>query len=355
MKKLIAVVAFIVIFLVGGLLLVWYFNDNLKDYNAYAEFETVRDAEYFFMENAFAEQTGLGVAVYTVSDDGKVSEIFADMGTGQNIVYAQGDYIVLQDINGLSVYHYGESFTKVFEVFGSYSSAHQYGEYFCLRVVDVYGNVVIYRYLPGTEVVNVTAEQDFDFVDYCIDPILNKEYFVSYVLTGEYVRISIITCSNGVVSPEAFVELDDMVYNEFEYINNMFVFYTDTSMIFINAQNQVRRIQHVYDMDKVKKIKFDDKLVYYMDNAYFNGVDNVCIVTPSASTYANMVGYDDVARYTDRLVFRTDKYVKQYTFNGIIINEHVLFSDEEMLSIDVMGNSIAVTKADKIVFMKTNR
>ncbi len=354
MKKIVITLLCIVLFLAGGFLCWRYFNDNLMDYRAYAEFET-KGSELYFTDNAFAEKNMLGIGVYTVNDDGKVSELYSEKATDRDIVYANGDCIILANDTALSAYCVDEKFSMSFEVEGRFISAHNFGDYICVKVIDNNGKIVLYRYSSNEGVVNLKERYDFDFVDYCIDPVKNKEYFISYVLMGEYVKINIITCINGVVLPNSFIEIDNTVYRDFDYVNDMFVFYTDTSMLFINTETQIRNTQYVFDMDKVKKLVYRDKIAYIMENAYFNGVSNVYIASASSVSYEKMLGYEDISKYSDKIVYVTDKYVKQYTFGSALLNDTVLFSDAEMQGIYIMGNVIAVKKSDRIVFMKTNK
>lgn len=355
MKKIIIVLLCMVLFLAGGFLCWQYFNDNLRDYYVYAEFEPMEDSQLYFTDNAFVQENLLGISIYAVNSDGNISELYAEKMTDRKVVYSQGDYIILANGSKASAYCTADNFSMVFEAEGEFLSAHKFGDYLCIKVINSAKNVIVYRYNKNEGAVNITEKYDFDFVDYCIDPIKNKEYFISYVLMGEYVKINIITCVNGVISPKSFIELDNMVYNGFDYVNNMFVFYTDTSMLFINTETQIRNVQYVYDMDKVKKLIYSDKIVYIMDEAYFNGVSNVYIAGASSVSYAKMVGYECISKYSDKIVYKTDKYVKQYTIGSALLNDTVLFSDEDMLSIDVMGNVIAVKKSDRILFMKTNK
>lgn len=355
MKKIIIVFVCIVLFLAGGFLCWKYFNDNFRDYYAYAEFESKNDSELYFLSNAFVRKTLLGISVYEINDDGNVTEIYSENMPDRNVVYANNDYLVLSNGGKVSVYYAKDKFTMAFEADGQFLSAHEFGDYICLKVADAEGNIVLYRYNISDGLVNLTEKYDFDFVDYCIDTIKNREYFISYVLIGEYVKTNIITCVNGVVSPNAFIELDNMVYNDFDYVNNMFVFYTDTSMLFINAETQIRNVQYVYDMDKVQKLLYSDKIVYIMDGAYFNGVSNVYIASASSVIYDKMLNHENISKYSDKIVYKTEKYVKQYAFGSTLLNDTVLFSNDEMQELYVMGDMIVVKNSDKLVFMKTNK
>lgn len=355
MKKIIIVLLCIVLFLAGGFLCWQYFNDNFRDYYVYAEFETTDDSLLYFTDNAFVRESLLGISVYSVNDDGNVSELYSEKTTDRKVVFSQGDYIILANDSKAGIYRTADNFSMAFEADGKFLSAHKFGTYLCVKVMNAADKVVVYRYNPDEGVVNITEKYDFDFIDYCIEPTKNREYFISYVLMGEYVKINIMACVNGILSPKSFIELDNMVYNDFDYVNDMFVFYTDTSMIFINTETQIRNVQYVYDTDKVERLIYGDKIVYIMDEAYFNGVSNVYIAGASSVSYAKMIGYECISKYSDKIVYKTDKYVKQYTFGSALLNDTVLFSDEEMLGIDVMGDVIAVKKSDRIVFMKTNK
>lgn len=355
MKKIIIVLICIVLFLAGGFLCWRYFGDNFKDYYACAEFEPSKDAQLYFTDNGFVSESVDGIFVYSVNEEGGIDELYSESMTDKKVVYVNGNYTVLANDATVSVYSAENGWSLLFEVQGKFLSTHEFGEYLCLKLFDQMDNVTIYRYNSNEGVINITEKYDFDFVDYCIDSIKNKEYFISYVLMGEYVKINIMTCINGVVSPKSFIELDNTVYRDFDYVNNMFVFYTDTSMLFINTENQVRNIQYVYDIDKVEKLLYSDKIVYIMDGAYFNGISNVYIASASSVSYEKMTDYSNISKYSDKIVYKDGKYVKQYTFGSALLNDTVLFSDDAMTGINVMGNMIVVRQSDKIVFMKTNK
>ena len=350
MRKLVLTLGAIAVIIAIGVGLWWYVNKNYTTYRPFAEYTPSYNSQIWYTDNAFVEQSAFGVNIYAVERDGGILPLYSDASTTTKVEYAQGDYVVLSTESGVSVFYIGETFTKAFDVIGSYMGTHQFGEYICLKVEES-GKIINYRYEPAGGVVNLTERYNVDFIDYCIDPIENKEYFISYILSGEYVRISIIICNNGVLLPEAFIELDNTVYTGFDYIKDLFVFYTENSMIFVNTQTQVRRVQYVYDIDKVQKIAYDDKFVYFMDGAYFNGVDNAYIVTPSTSSFAYMVDYRDFNKCGSKLFYIQDKYAMQHTFGGMLTTDTVLFADEEMLGIDVMGDVVVVEKIDKLVFM----
>lgn len=354
MKKIIVVLICIVLFLAGGFLCWRYFDDNFRDYYAYAQFETNGDSELFFLNNAFVQKDSLGITVYRTDDEGNIAELYSESMTDRNVKYAENDYFILADENKSSAYYVKDEFTASFEVEGKLLSVHEFGEYICLKTANEEGKVILYRYHASEGLVNLTEKYNFDFVDYCIDALRNKEYFISYVLMGEYVKINIVSCVNGVVSPNAFIEIDNTVYNGFDYVNNMFVFYTDTSMLFINAETQMRSVQYVYDMNKIQKLLYSDKIVYIMDDAYFNGVSNVYIASASSSSYDKMLEHENINKYSDKIIYKTGKYVKQYVFGSALLNDTVLFSDEEIQGLYTMGDKIVVEKSNKLVFMKTN-
>ena len=349
MRKIVIALLCVVGVMALGVGLWWFVNKNYMSYRQFAEYTPSIDSQIWYTDNAFVEQNSLGVNVYAVELDGNILPLYTDTASSK-VEYAKDDYIVLSTSGGVSAFYVGDTLTKAFDVIGEFMSAHQFGEYLCIKVDDG-GDIVNYRYDPANGVVNLTQKYDVDFLDYCIDPIENKEYFISYILSGEYVRISIITCNNGVLLPEAFIELDNTVYTGFDYIKDLFVFYTENSMIFVNTQTQVRRVQYVYGVDKVQKISYDDKFVFFMDGAYFNGVDNAYIVTPSSSSFSHMVGYKHFNKCGEKLFYVQDKYAMQHTFGGVLSTDTVLFSDEEMTGISVMGDIIVVEKADKLVFM----
>mgnify|MGYP004630372441 FL=1 len=189
------------------------------------------------------------------------------------------------------------------------------------------------------------------FADYCYDTTNENEFFISYEAAGQYIKLVIRIYNNGIQTKR--IEIDNVVYNTFDYISGMFVFYTDYSMFFINTDTLVRRSVNCYDINALEKFIYSDKIVYYWQDAYFDGVNNMYIVTKETSRFSSFGDGKNVSAYNKSLIYSDGKYVKRYDFASSLLDDNVLFTAENVSGLDCLNDVITVLETDKIIFMKS--
>lgn len=351
MKKIAVVLACIVLFCTACVVCWWYFENNMKDYLPMAEYEISDSSKVYYLKNSFLEESELGIKLNTIDEDGSFRELYSENGAGKSVVFCSEEYFVLSNSAGINAYDMNDELKKAFDAPGTFESAHVFADSLYVKMIDAAGNTVIYLYDSVGGVRNLTQEYSrINFVDYCFDSVTRNEFFISYVLSGEYVKLVISIYDSGVKVKT--LELDNLVYNGFDYIDGMFVFYTDTGMIFINSRIFAKREQHVYDVDALTRFIYGDKIVYLMDDAFFDGVNDMFYVTPDSSGNANMTDKECITKFGDKMIYYSDKYVRSYSFGGALLDDPVLFTEEGVMELGVMGDIIAARKMGKIIFMK---
>lgn len=353
MKKIATVVAIIAALAVAGYVCWRYFDKNFKEYNQIAEMEIDAGEEVRFFKDSFARVSDKGIKSYILNENGKFTEIYSEVCTFDGIVFSSANYIIMSAGGEYKVYSAsGEEFAFAAKIEDEFISAHQFSDTLYIKVRDADENkTVIYAYGAEGQLDNISAKKDFAFADYCYDTTNGNEFFISYEAAGEYIKLVIRIYNNGIQTKR--IEIDNVVYNTFDYISGMFVFYTDYSMFFINTDTLVRRSVNCYDINALEKFIYSDKIVYYWQDAYFDGVNNMYIVTKETSRFSSFGDGKNVSAYNKSLIYSDGKYVKRYDFASSLLDDNVLFTAENVSGLDCLNDVITVLETDKIIFMKS--
>lgn len=352
MKKIATVIAIIVAFIAVGYVCWRYFDNNFKEYSPVAEMELQGDEELYFFKDSFATVSQKAIKSYSLDEDGNITEIYSEICENPDVVFSSQNYFVVSDENKCRVY---SAFDGAFALYagldGDFISAHQFSDSLYVKVKEATGaSVTVYECAKEKEPKNISAEMDFAFSDYCRDDSNGNEFFISYEASGEYIKLVIRIYNNDIQIKR--IELDNVVYNDFDYISGMFVFYTDYSMFFINIDTLVRRTQNCYDIKSLDKFVYDDKIVYYWKDAFFDGVNNMFTVNKETGRLTSFAKRENVCAYDGNLIYTDGKYVKVYDFSGSLIDDNMLFSEDGIKKLGVMGDLVAAVKDDSIRFMK---
>lgn len=352
MKKIATVVAVIIAFAVVGFVCWRYFDKNFKDYQVIAEKDVLRGDEYYFLGSALVQFSGESLTVYSISDD-RLAEIYSENKNRFEVVFSSADYIVAFNGNSYDIYTVSDGqFVRstALPSDGRFVSAHQFSKTLYIKMLESGKETVIYGYSAENGIRNITDTQDFGFSDYCYDEANGNEYFISYDVSGEFVKL-IIRMYNGGTQIKR-IELDNIVYNGFDYINNLFVFYTDNSLLMINTQTLVRRERYCYDIDSLQKFVYSNKIVYYWQNAYFDGIHNVFTINEETDSFASLKDCEYVTSYGNNLIYSDGQHIRQYSSASSLLDESILYTESGVSGLGVMDNVIAVIKSDKIIFIK---
>lgn len=353
MKKIITVVAVIAALALTGYICWRYFDKNFKEYNEIAELELSLSDDVHFLQDTVVCAGKSGIKAYSLSGDGELTEIYSEVLDYSSVVFSSKSFIVVNVEDGCKIYSANnDGFDMVGSLKGAFLSAHQFSDtlYIKLKAADT-AKAVIYACDTSGKLENISEKQAFVLADYCRDPANGNEFFISYEAAGEYIKLVIRIHNNGIQTKR--IELDNVVYNSFDYINGMFVFYMDQSMLFINTDTLVKRSANCYDIDALEKFIYTDKIVYYWKDAYFDGVNNVFTVTNEASSMTFFDERSNLCIYGNSLIYSDEKYVKCYDFSASLLNDNVLFSADDVRGLGVVGDTVAVIKDDRIVFMKS--
>lgn len=353
MKKIITVIAVIAAFAVAGYICWRYFDKTFKEYTELAELKINSEDEVCFLKDAVVLLGNNGMKAYSLNADGEITEIYSESFSEGSIVFSSENFAAIYVNDTCKIYSSdNESFVFSAELDGELLSAHQFADKLYVKTKNIKtGATVIYAYDTNGKAEELSSKQDFSFVDYCIDELTGNEFFISYEAAGEYIKLVIRIYNNGIQTKR--IEMDNVVYNSFDYINGMFVFYTDHSMLFINTDTLVRRSVNCYDINALDKFIYTDKIVYYWKDAYFDGVNNVFIVTKEASSYASFGDRANLCIYNNTLIYSDEKYVKCYDFSASLLNDNVLFNAEAVKALGVVNGTVAVREKDRIAFMKS--
>ncbi len=348
MKKIISVIGILVAFFAVAFFCWKYFDSHFKEYNAIAEIELAKGDEVYFMDSSFVKISKNSLEILRIENKDKITSAFSAVSSDIKKVFVSQNYFVsYQDDKYYIFFDDGENIKKTVLPEGEFLSAHQFGKILTIKMKQNDIDTVIYTYSEAEELKNITAEVNFEFADYCIDTENNTEYYIWYENIGEYVKLCIRTKDS-----KAGIEIDNVVYKDFDYINGMFAFYTDNTVIFLNAHTLVRTSENYYDINKLDKFIYKNKYVYYMRNAYFDGVNNILSVNPDSTQFINFGINAKLVKYMDKTIYIDEKYIKTYSFGDSILNDNILFIDESAIDLGVMNDIIAVIRADKIIFMK---
>lgn len=348
MKKLGAFIAILIAFIAIAFVCWRYFDRHFKEYDKLAECEISSNDEVYFLDNSFIKITSNSLEIYGISEDGGLVSKLSAVSSDIKVVFISENYIIVRQDDRYYVYAENANLIdKVVIPNGKFYSAHQFGNMLCIKVQENEFDTVIYTYKPDKGLENITNTVDFSFVDYFVDTKTGVEYYISYEAEGEFVTLCLRTADSNVA-----VEFDDTVYRSFDYVDGLFVFYTDSTMVFVNMNTLVKTSQNCYDIDKLIKFIYNNRYVYYLDDAYFDGVNNILVVNGDSSKLLNFRVDSNLYKYGDKLIYVEGKYIKSYAYGDSILEDNILFTEENVEDIGVMGDVIALIKKDKIIFMK---
>lgn len=353
MKKIITVIAVIAAFAVAGYICWRYFDKTFKEYTELAELEINSEDDVCFMKDTVVLLGSNGMKAYRLDADGEVTEVYSESFSESSIAFCSENFAAIYVNDTCKIYSSSkESFVCSAELKDEFLSAHQFADKLYVKTKSVKtGATVIYAYDTNGKAEELSGKQNFTFADYCIDELNGNEFFISYEAAGEYIKLVIRIYNNGVQTKR--IEMDNVVYNSFDYINGMFAFYTDYSMLFINTDTLVRRSVNCYDINALDKFVYADKIVYYWKDAYFDGVNNVFIVTKEASSFTSFDERSNLCMYNNTLIYSDEKYVKCYDFSASLLNDNVLFTADDVKALGVVNGTVAVKEKNRIVFMKS--
>ncbi len=369
MKKIIGFLAVVALLAVGGYFGWRYFESNFKEYISVAELEIDSDDEILFLENTLLRVSENRLQAYNISEDGAM-EVHSEICTTLEIKFLLKNYVVAL-IGGENIIfnETADGFSSGVNIPGEILSAHQFGKKLYLKTTQIGSpSAEIFCYDPDDGIKNISELYNEDMAedssgiqlpvgknegmlaDYCIDEVTGKEFYISYATTGEYVKLVIRVLQNG--KEIKLIELDNVVYNDFDYVKDMLVFYTEHSMIFINVNTSIKREQLCYDMDQLDKFLQEDRIVYYWRDAYFDGVNNLFIINSEKDWYYRFGKKDNVTPFGQNIIYTEDGNVRLYNFSATLLEDNAIISNDKMKSVGVVNGLIAIISREDISFMK---
>ncbi len=353
MKKILAVVAMLAAFAVAGIVLWYYFDNNFKEYKELGQISAAPYEKVAYLSDSVIKYSADRFIIYGFDDSDNIIELYTQVVDVKEMVFSSADYIIFNTGTQYDLYSFiDDELKRVSQFGGEFHSAAQYDDAIVIKTISYENKAVIYKYDPENALINVTDSVDFSFADYCFDKNTGKEFYISYALSGEYVKIVIRAYSNGNLVNTS--EIDNLVYNSMDYAGNMFVFYTDHSMVFINTDTLVRRVHYFYDIDKMQRLIYNNRVAYYFPDAYFDGVNNLLLINKDSSRVMSLPQNLTLHSYEEKAVYAEGDKVKVYMYGESLLEDDILFTmyDKEITEIGIMDDIIAVRTNDSIYFMK---
>ncbi len=350
MKKIITVILILAAFAGAGFVCWKFFDKNYREYVEFARTEITDDEEIYFLDDLFVKADGT-MTIYRLTKNG-LSELYSTNHSDVEILYTFADYIITRQSEGLYIYYAVDSDVTKLELADENEilSAKQFGEMLVIKTLTESKNVNLYTFTPQQGLSNITESRAFSFCDYCVDYENGNEYYISYEASGEFIKLVLRMYNGGLEMKK--VELDNVVYNSYDYINNMFVFYTDDALLVVNANTLVKRTFYCYDIEGMEKFIFGGKIVYYLRDAFFNGVNNMLVISPETTSYLTLNNCDVICPFGDKMVYLDGKYVRLYSWSDSLLDENVLLSDDDIKSIGVMKDRLVAVKRNQVIFLK---
>ena len=356
MKKLLTVSLCVLGLVAVGYFIARYFDGRFRDYERIAQVEIGSDAQLFYMENACGVLQQGALDVYLLENgEHSLKSAFTGRISGR-IVANTENYAVFEDGDAFAVWRLEEGrFSAVCRLEGGSVRLKQFGRDAYIRVTEADGSGSLhYLYNGDTGVLeDLSAKVDFTFTDYCRNMETGEVYYLLYRPVGEFVRTEIRYVNSS--GEGRLAEIDNLLYNEFYYLDGVFALIAEEKLLFLEADTFVSRQFNYHDTSALVRILLDKYAVFLAEEGYyFDGVNNFLIAGRSADKLSVKQELGLLCGFKDRAIYASGNAVYAIDAASGAGGDAPLFSLEgEITQLGCIGrNKIAAVCNGTLYFME---